>query len=118
MTSNITTLFAERLRFIRKQNGLSQEKLAELAGIAPARISELESGNVNPTLETIQIVTNALGIQPIELFDFGRIRNNTDIAEKKKLIEILQYTLMDRDLEEVNYVVDFTNRFLNIIDKK
>lgn len=44
--------------------------------------------------------------------------NNNDIAEKKKLIAIRRYALMDRELEEVRYVVDFTNRFLNLVDKK
>lgn len=111
-------MVSERLKFIRKKKGLSQEKLAELAGVAPARISELESGNVNPTLETIEIITTALEIPLVELFDFGQIRNNTDIANKKTLLDVHYYALMERNLEEVNYIVDFTNRFLNLLDKK
>lgn len=112
------TMVGERLRFLREKAGLTQEQLAELAGIATARISELESGRGNTTLKTIEKITTALNILPVELFDFGQIRNNTDLADKQALVDMHTYALMDRNLEEVNYIVDFTNQLLNLLDKK
>lgn len=39
-----TTQLGKRIAFLRKQNGMSQEKLAELLCISPQAISKWENG--------------------------------------------------------------------------
>jgi transcriptional regulator with XRE-family HTH domain len=51
----------------RKKNGLSQEKLAELAGLHRTYISDLERGIRNPTITTIFTLCKALNVTPAEL---------------------------------------------------
>jgi len=51
----------------RKKNGLSQEKLAELAGLHRTYISDLERGIRNPTITTIFTLCKALNTTPSEL---------------------------------------------------
>lgn len=45
----------------RIQQGMTQQKLAELTGIDQADISRLERGSGNPSLKTIQRIAEALG---------------------------------------------------------
>ena len=48
---------------LRKQKGLSQEKLARLSDVANNTIIKMESGeNDNPTLETLRKVAKALDV--------------------------------------------------------
>jgi transcriptional regulator with XRE-family HTH domain len=51
----------------RKRNGLSQEKLAELAGLHRTYISDIERGVRNPTITTIFTLCKALNITMSEL---------------------------------------------------
>jgi len=57
-----------KIRKYRKQQGLSQEKLAELARIDPKSVIEIEGGKRNPTLKTIRKIASSLKIKPSELF--------------------------------------------------
>lgn len=48
---------------LRKQKGLSQEKLARLSDVSNNTIIKMETGeNDNPTLETLRKVAKALGV--------------------------------------------------------
>lgn len=117
--SNIKTLIGTNLREIRELKGLSQEKLAEYSGFSShAPISKIENGEGNPTLETIEKIADALGITPMELFDFGRIKNITNIVKVEELIITHRNVLINRSLSEVEYVVEATNKFLDAIDNK
>lgn len=46
----------------RVRAGMTQARLAELAGTTQARISDLEAGLGNPTIETLYKVCHGLGI--------------------------------------------------------
>jgi transcriptional regulator with XRE-family HTH domain len=52
------------LRAKREELGLSQEKLAELAGVDRTYVSILERGLKSPTLETLERICAALGTLP------------------------------------------------------
>ena len=59
---------AKNVEKLRKQKGLSQEKLARLADVANNTIIKMESGkNKNPTLETLRKVAKAFGVSVDEL---------------------------------------------------
>ncbi len=51
----------------RKAKRLSQEKLAELAGLHPTYISDIERGKVNASLYSIHLLSSALGIECSDL---------------------------------------------------
>ena len=67
--SDIAKAVGQRIRNYRTQKGLSQEKLAELAGCHPTYIGQLERGEKNATLESIERITVALGITLSKLFE-------------------------------------------------
>lgn len=117
-TSNFIRLVGEHIRMIRETKGINQEDLAEKAGIARARISEIENGKGNATLGTLAKVMEALDIAPMEIFNFQNLSDTTDITDKKLLIEIHRSILMERDLSEIQYVIDNTKNVLKLMDKK
>jgi transcriptional regulator with XRE-family HTH domain len=64
---NISKLFGRRVRELRKNRNLSQERLAEKAGLDRSFMSGIERGVENPTLYTIQAVAEGLGLTVGEL---------------------------------------------------
>ncbi|WP_282753508.1 helix-turn-helix domain-containing protein [Desulfuromonas thiophila] len=62
-------LFGAKLRLLRKEKGLSQEKLAELCSLDRTYIGGVERGERNIGLINILRISTALGISPKELFD-------------------------------------------------
>jgi transcriptional regulator with XRE-family HTH domain len=64
---DILKRFGQNVRKIRIQQGLSQEKLAELSGIHRTYISSLELGKRNVSLVNINALAKALQIPPEDL---------------------------------------------------
>src|SRR5262249_12356706 len=63
--------FAELLRRYRRRRSLTQEELAERAGISPAAISLLERGLTQaPQKATVQMLSAALALTPDEASTF------------------------------------------------
>nr|WP_295930638.1 helix-turn-helix domain-containing protein [uncultured Dyadobacter sp.] len=58
---------AEKIRTLRKAKGLSQETLAENAGINLRTLQRIESGNVIPRGETLRLIAQALEVSVEEL---------------------------------------------------
>ncbi|MGJ4903148.1 helix-turn-helix domain-containing protein [Bradyrhizobium sp. HKCCYLS2058] len=52
---------------IRKNKGMTQEKLAEISGFSQQYISGLEKGQRNPTVVTIYELSVALDVDYLEL---------------------------------------------------
>ena len=61
--------FGRRVRSIREAAGLSQEALAEKAGLHRTYISSLERGHRNVGLDNILRLAVALGVQPSKFLD-------------------------------------------------
>lgn len=51
----------ELIRKARSRHGLTQERLALRAGTRQSAISRLERGDVSPTVETLELLLNAMG---------------------------------------------------------
>ena len=67
--SEIAKFVGQRIRNYRTQQKLSQEKLAELSGCHPTYIGQLERGEKNATLESIEKIALALDIPLSKLFE-------------------------------------------------
>ncbi len=78
--SDIARVVGQRIRNIRVGLELSQEKLAELAGCHPTYIGQLERGEKNATLESIEKIAVALDVPLSRLFEkLGGKREGRDI---------------------------------------
>ena len=65
----IATAFGQRVKQIRLEKELTQEALAEAAGVHPTFISNIERGYRVPTLPTIIRLAVALEVQPSVIID-------------------------------------------------
>lgn len=52
------------LREVRREAGLSQEELADRAGIHPTYVSQIERGLKSPTMRMLARLAKALGTTP------------------------------------------------------
>ena len=68
MRDEILRLFGERLRELRTERNLSQEHLAELAGLDRNYIGQIERAERNVALVNIVKIAKAMKIEPGELF--------------------------------------------------
>ncbi len=85
---NIKKSLGSRIKELRKQRNLSQEKLAELVDISQNALSYIETGDNFCTSETIEKLIAALGIDADELFDFGHQKDNdTLLIEINKMLK-------------------------------
>lgn len=68
---DVLKAFGERVREIRAQQGLSQEKLAQLAKIDRTYIGGIERGERNAGIKNVHRIADALGVPAFELFREG-----------------------------------------------
>ena len=66
-SSNLLKSFGVNIRKIRKERGLSQEKLSFEAKLDRTYISGIERGERNPSLKNIGKIAKALKVKPKEL---------------------------------------------------
>jgi transcriptional regulator with XRE-family HTH domain len=64
-----SALFGQRLRDLRAERSISQDKLARRTGIHPTAIGRLERGSREPRLTTILRLASGLDLQPGRLLD-------------------------------------------------
>lgn len=62
-------VFARNLRALREQRELTQEQLAELAGMHRTFVGAVERGDRNASLRTVQRLATALDVEPHRLLD-------------------------------------------------
>lgn len=76
---SIATELGSRIRAYRRQQHLSQEDLAELCDFHPTYIGQLERGEKNATLESINKLSHGLGISINKLLeDIDTVEDSPD----------------------------------------
>lgn len=67
--SDIAKFLGQRIRKYRTERGLSQEKLAELSGCHHTYVGQIERGEKNATIESIEKIAAALNVSLSKLFE-------------------------------------------------
>ena len=67
-TETANLLIGQKIRDLRKQNGLTQQELADRAELTKGFISQLENGQVSPSVITLFDLIECLGVTPAEFF--------------------------------------------------
>lgn len=113
----LAKVIGERLRATRKKQGLSQEELAHRSNTHPTYVGQIERGEKNITIDTLEKITKALNISLEELFRFSSLNNDLDekIVQLNNLL--LSVSEEDRDslIKVINVLLDWkvrTNRKL------
>lgn len=82
----MTTLrmhFGRQIKSLRQATGVSQEAFADRCGFARSYMSRIERGRANPSLDAVEVLAVALGMQVSQLFTFG-----TTIPAKSKELQV------------------------------
>ena len=58
----------ERIRYIRTTRSLSQQELADSAGVSQSTVAQIESENKDPSVSTLKKIAKALDVEVAILF--------------------------------------------------
>ena len=75
-------LLGKRIKELRKKKGLKQEQLAELVGLEPTSICNIENAYNYPTFQNLEKIAKALGVSLVEIFKFEHHKENEDLLEE------------------------------------
>jgi transcriptional regulator with XRE-family HTH domain len=88
-TQSLVYKLGVKIRVLRKAAGLTQEQLAEAAGVSVNFIGYVERGQRAPSIKTLEQIAQALNVPPKKLFEFSddeasALLYETLIAELRK----------------------------------
>lgn len=89
MSEPLRDIFIRNLRFYRKKQKLSQEKLSYAIDMSMNYINQLENKNSFPPPEIIDKIAGVLEIRPMQLFDENASPENIISSDKNDFIERL-----------------------------
>lgn len=78
-----------KIRLLRKNNDVTQDKLAAYLGVTPQAVSRWESGICYPDIETLPMIADFFGVSTDELLCYDSIQKETKINEFLKQSESL-----------------------------
>lgn len=81
-------MIGPKIKSLRKSLKLTQDGLAEKAGIAREQISRYETGRITPDTETIAKIASALNVSISELLDNEELIEPATVPE-----EVIRYAL-------------------------
>ena len=59
--------FGRVVRELREEQGISQEELGNRTGLHRNHVGQVERGELSPTLTSVDVLADALGLPPSEL---------------------------------------------------
>lgn len=100
-----------KLHFYRKQAGMTQSEVAEMAGLCDRTYADIERGTVNMRMETVLRICRALQITPDDIFTEDSI---SLLQRREDIIEELDKC----SPEEMRMVLDLVSTYLSTIKNR
>lgn len=72
--TDISEKLGNRLREIREESSLSQERLSLKADLDRSYVSKIERAECYPSIKTLEKIANVLGVPVMELFRFEELQ--------------------------------------------
>lgn len=107
-------VFGKKIKAIRKSKRISQEKLAELSGLHPTYISDVERGEVNASIYNCYKITNALGIPLSNFISPQSGKSNEEIENE---INTLYGSIRELGRKEQKIILSALRGMLSAIKK-
>ncbi|ELY5242408.1 helix-turn-helix transcriptional regulator [Yersinia enterocolitica] len=81
MKKSLRIQFGDRVKELRIATGMSQEAFADRCGFARSYMSRIERGGSNASLDAIEVLANALNVEPWQLLvsDYSSEDNNPEL---------------------------------------
>lgn len=88
---NLKSKLGLRIKYLRKSQNITQEKLAELINMDITSLSKIETGRNYPQPDTLEKISNALGVEVFNLFTFAENLSAKDYLDAiNKNLQILK----------------------------
>lgn len=101
----LSAVLGLRIRFYRKQKGLSQEKLAELCKLHPSYVGQIERGEKNITIEILHRLSRGLETSMADLLQDLDIPDSSGNQILSEIYNAL-FELSDGDLKRMKRLFD------------
>lgn len=85
------------IKAARTQNKITQEQLAEMIGVAPSHIKQLEAGNRSPSIEVLYQLAHSLNLSVDQIFFPER-------KDDKELLYKIERSLHDCSVHELKVI--------------
>ena len=106
---NSCKLIGENLKVLRKTLGITQMEAAERIDISVSGYREIERGNANPTLRTLELIAKGLDVPPLALLKNSMEEEKVQITRAIMLIagavSKLSWPMRKQFLDQVNLLV-------------
>jgi len=66
--NNVRKILADNVRLLRTKKRFSQEAVADMANVGQNQVSGIENEHLNPNLDTLIRIADALNVELFELF--------------------------------------------------
>lgn len=97
----------ERLNFVRKKKGYTQDSLAEAIGVSRGVIFNLEKNKTEPQVIVINAICNTLKINKNWLINGeGEIEHNSEVSQSAKVLAELYEVAKELSEDEQLYLLD------------
>lgn len=113
--SKIAEAVGSQIRNLRQERGISQEKLALIAGVNTSYVGQIERGIRSPTIDMLDKIAQALEVGVVDFFD-AEITH--EFNSNPETLNKLMFELRTRTEVEQNAVYDFVKRLLIFKDTK
>ncbi|MBO8430396.1 helix-turn-helix transcriptional regulator [Spirochaetes bacterium] len=87
-------LIGQKIKEIRKRNGITQETFSEIIGIEPSSLSNIENGKSFPSMQTILKIMEKFNAKPQDFFNFEYLKDEESLEEE--IIEIIKRQPYDK----------------------
>lgn len=105
-----------RIREIRKENGLTQDEFAEIIGSHKNNLCQMERGNRNITNRTVKLIAKSFGINE-EWILTGEGEKYVTYEKEKEIGQLMADLRKVRLMEYINRMDDETfERFASIVE--
>lgn len=100
--SGIKDLFGKRIKELRRERHLTQEKLAELVGIDTRNLIKIENAQTFPRSQTLDKLIEVLDVTPAEIFQNEHL-DDVSVLRRKVITKLEN----DEDLVRLIYKMLF-----------
>ncbi|MNW60500.1 HTH-type transcriptional regulator SinR [compost metagenome] len=113
-------LIGKRIKAIRKEQGLTQEKLAEKAQLTYQYVGAVERGARNISMDSLERIISALGVdvdfdQLLNLRDMTKNPLSEDETNKGYILTVHNHLLKPRSVQEIRAIHKITEEILKIL---
>ncbi len=107
MGSEVAKLLGKRIKELRKSLGITQIELAEKVDVDPKYVSRIETGISNPSLKTVEKISEIMNV------DVARLFKPDEINEKNKIISKITERLHSTSLKNAQTIYEISEQIIS-----